>query len=71
MLWDVDIKLGDKTYRLPDDIQEVYIDNDPDRLLIEDGDSLVILTVDGDEYEVTVGDNPDLDEALQEILDPA
>ncbi len=70
MLWNTDVTIQGKTFRLPDDIREVWIECDSDKLYLEAGEVLIIDLVNGDQVEYLAGTDAALDKAFQECLDP-
>lgn len=70
MLWNTDVTIQGKTFRLPDDIRELWIESDADKLYLEAGEVLIIDLTNGDQVEYLAGTDAALDAALQECLDP-
>ncbi|MGC8712976.1 MAG: hypothetical protein ACP5RH_11340 [Leptodesmis sp.] len=70
MLWNTDVTIQGKTFRLPDDIRELWIEADSDKLYLEAGEVLIIDLTNGDQVEYLAGTDAALDAALQECLDP-
>ncbi len=70
MLWNTDVTIQGKTFRLPDDIRDLWIESDSDKLYLEPGEVLIIDLTNGDQVEYQAGTDTALDQALQECLDP-
>lgn len=70
MIWDQTVTISGKDIYIPNDVAEVIPDEDIEERLLTPGMLVSIVLTSGNVVQYITGTDDDLDEALQEILDP-